>query len=380
MSNLEAGTTWPSFWHISFTIDAPEPTLFRMIQLGLLRSVRHRSSVVVGLLSFAMAAPELRAEWLHYGACELEVDPVVASAGQAFTTCIRARTSAEMAVGINEPKDNQWVMAARANATLNLGPYAAVFVEGHAVRQRFFDGESLDKTDRRLDALALQLGNPALHRVRLVGGVVRQPFGIDSSYLMEFFRAMEGRGWWRSPDFGAVVTLDNMSSSSIDVGIGRNRSRRSSESEPMTDDSRDHLRAYAFRLMHDIAPLDGSRLVASALTQSDGQRRFGLGFINANAKGDETHLEWLRVMATPDGRQSDFEQIVRIAYRSEFRANNRMVAHYDDERLRYRLGVIGVDFAARNWFLIRTAVAYRKSESPEISTRWFLVTGLEAGL
>jgi hypothetical protein len=302
------------------------------------------------------------------------VDPAAVGFVNGLNLCGSAKASAEVAFALGGPKEHTWIQSGRGRLSAHWREWLSIVAKGEALQVDQFDPEAPTPTlEKQLDILAAQLGNPAANQLRVLAGRLRLPLGIDDPWSMEIFQALEVRSRRSSPPIGAVVTLDNLTSSSLDVGYAQ----EPEESEINTITGRS---AWSARLMHDVAPLDGTRLIASGYAGSGGQRRFSLAVYNANPKGDETQFEWLRHLSTPDGREDDFSQIIRLVYRSAWRSNSRLVFQYDDERFYHRLGVAGFDFKVTEWSLLRTSIAYRKSEMVGLKSRWLIASGVEVGL
>ncbi len=315
------------------------------------------------------------ASWIHFGDCQLEVDPAAVGFANGVNVCASAKMSLEAAFALGEPREHVWVQAGRGRLSAHWRDWLSLVVKGQARKVDLFDPEApAPVIEKWSDTLAVQVGNPASTPLRFVAGRLRLPTGIDDSWSMEIFQSMESRSTRLSPPIGAVLTLDNLVSSSLDVGYAQVMDDSDSDYS-MTGKS-----AWSARLMHDIAPLDGTRLIATGYSGNAGQRRFGLAVYNANPKGDETQFEWLRHLSTPDGREDDFSQIIRLGWRSAWRSNNRVIFQYDDERFIHRLGVAGFDFKFQEWALIRMSLAYRKSEIESQKSRWFIASGIEVRL
>jgi hypothetical protein len=386
--------------------------------------VHARGLSIAGVLaSVVLGAAEGRAEaivpampWLRLGDCALENDPTTAAGEEEASglTCVKGGGGAEVTLVANHPRDNLWLRYARGYAGYHPTTWATLHLRAHYLQLMPLGSDvTAEGRDADLDMAAVELGNVALDQVRLTAGRVTLPFGIDASEANEFYRLREHRPFWSSPEYGAFVTLDDLTDVSLAFGYATDRyasahkrrlteraaglhdprrGRSASDEEAdaaadadagaaLDDETRPMPReAMSVRLMLDFSALDGSRLVLSGYGESAGMRRLGAGFVTVNRRGDVTHFEWVRRLTTPDGKEDPFEQVLRIAYTSNWRADSRWIVEFDDERFVQRAGTIGGEAMLAPHLVLRLAASYLHAETGTDKAQWALTSGLEARL
>ncbi len=335
---------------------------------------------------------------IQLGDCNLAYDPLRETGQEslAFKACVRGRGGVEINFVSGTPEENAWMKHGEIQGSVFITRWLGFQGRGY-VRSL----EPLDEAEGPLDEGTrpffdrsrrygvVQIGNPALDRLRLTAGLANLPFGIDRSDTVEFYRMREHRGYWNSPQQATWITIDNQVNYQLDLGVATdvidNESKEpdtTSTADPVAvdDEERDGRRAFAARLMVDFSALDGSRLVASGYGEADGERRFGLGFLTVNRTDDLTQFEFVRALAAPDGGGVPFEQLLRLAYVGAWRNSTRVLVQFDDERFRSRSGTLGFDALFYDHVVMRLSISHIKSESGDGLRRWFVTSGLEVAL
>jgi hypothetical protein len=339
-------------------------------------------------VAFAVAAGGARAGVLHTGACTLALDPQ-SDAGEAelgFNLCLQGEAGGEVEFASGAPKTDGWLEFGHAAAGVYATPW--ISVQSRAVYRRLTafaaDGPSL--RDVYPDYAILQIGNPALDKWRLTGGRTRLPVGIDQSLAPEMYQLLENRRLWQSPPYGAYLTFDDLRAFRVDLGYGTNELNGKREADyPQTEPAPGSTlipvqHAASLRASYDLSALEGTRVLASAYAEKGGERHFGAGIINRNSHDDLTEFEFIRRLTTPDGRLAPFEQLLRLLYASAWHSDRRWVVEVDDERFRFRRGILDSDFKAWDHLILRLGAGYYKSEAGDDVRRWSFLTGLEAQL
>lgn len=324
------------------------------------------------------------------GRCELRLDPATAAGKEelGFLVCIKGAVGVEVTSVSGTPDENSWMKYAHLAGGLFVTEWVSLQARG-----RFRDREPLgdlvtEDRDLETEYVVVQVGNPALHPVRLTAGRIRLPFGIDRTGATEQYQAFENRTFWDSPPHGGYVTIDNLRATTLEIGAATNAlvDRKDPEKSSATVDAAGEIveeplvQAASVRIMTDFAALDGSRVLLSGYGESSGVRRMGAGFLTVSAKDDITLFEFVRRMATPDGSSGNFDQLLRIGYTGTWRDDTRWVVQFDDERHRFRRGMLGHDARVYDHFTLRLAVSYHKSETGDGQRRWYVTSGLEARL
>jgi hypothetical protein len=342
---------------------------------------------LVSLTCLALATPVVAEEqpqrqpYVMFGTCDLARDPETAAGRDqlGFNVCIRGNVGAEMTFVSGAPEENSWLRYANLYGGVFVTPWMSVQARGKLRDTLPIGIASEENLDRRTDYAVLQLGSPVIHHTRLTAGRLRLPFGIDRSEATEFYKSFENRTFWDSPPDGAYVTFDEMRNLRLDLGYASNQLVEESVTDPLVDE-KEEVRAGSVRLMIDFSALDGSRLVFSGYGENHGVRRMGAGFVTVSRKSDMTLFEFVRKLSTPSGDDAPFEQLLRLGYVSAYRNDTRWVVQFDDERFRFRRGIVAHDFLIYDHFDVRLGVTYQKSETGDGLKRWYITSGLEARL
>ncbi len=327
------------------------------------------------------AEEEKRQPYVMFGSCELTRDPESAE-GQddlGLNACIKGNVGSEMTFVSGTPEENFWLRYANAYGGLFITPWLSFQARGKVRDVEPLGTAVAENHDRYMEYAALTLGSPVLHHTRLTMGRVRLPFGIDRTETTETYQAVENRTFWGSPPDGAYVTFDEMRNLRLDLGYATNELVDDAVAGPLVG-KKQELRAGSARLMVDFSALDGSRLVFSGYGENHGVRRMGAGFVTVSRKSDMTLFEFVRRLTTPSGHEAPFEQLLRLAYASAYRNDARWVVQFDDERYRFRRGMVAHDILIWNHFDVRLGVTYQKSEAGDGLRRWYVTTGLEGRL
>lgn len=339
-------------------------------------SKRQVEATLIALLALVFGSPSGRADLL-VGNCTIAQDPLADENRVAPETCVKASGGTEAAYVSGRPLNNNWLYY--GSGYVGLFPASWVSFQTRATYKHlvpFKEGGNTD-LDRRVDYAVLQLGNPVLHKYRLTAGRTRLPFGVDHSDAPITYQWHTNRKFWESPEKSGYVTFDDLLAARFDLGIGAGDSKDAKDNSERRQD-----RAVSARFAYDVSALEGTRMVASGYVGRNGERRWGFALVNVNRKSDYTAIELVRRLTTPDGSQDPFEQIFRIAYTGAWQGRRRWIFQFDDERLRFRRGVLAHEIKmveSPSW-VARIAVGYDKSESGQDLRLWSLTTGLEAGL
>lgn len=351
-----------------------------------------RPWLILLLLATSVTAPPAAADerptlpeqrLVMVGRCELVADPVDdGHRPPSVLGCVKGAAGGEVVFVSGTPEENYWLKYGHLYGGLFITEWVSLQARGYARQAVPLGDLGLEERDVDTDYVALKVGNPATHAVRLTAGHVRLPFGVDRSDVVETFKWREDRRFWSSPEHGAYVTLDDHRSLQVDIGYGTDvwTDRAAEVTAPVAPVDQPVVQAGSMRVMSDFAALDGSRLVLSGYGQSNGVRRMGMAFVTVSAKEDLTLFEFARRLATPGGQTEPFNQLLRLGYVGAWRGDTRWVVQVDDERARFRRGLVGYDAKVYEHALLRLGVAYQKSETGDGQRRWYVTYGLEARL
>ncbi len=340
------------------------------------------SLTCLALSTAVQAADEVAKQpFVMLGECELARDPESVEGRQdlTFNTCLRGKVGSEINFVSGTPEENYWLRYASVYGGLFVTPWASFQARGKVRDAMPLGTDSSENRHRYMDYAALTLGSPVIHHTRLTAGRIRLPFGIDRTEAPESYQQNENRGFWDSPRDGAYVSFDEMRNLRLDLGYATNELVDDTVTDPLIG-QKEEIRAGSMRLMVDFSALDGSRLVFSGYGENQGVRRMGAGFVTVSRKSDMTLFEFVRRLSTPTGDDAPFEQLLRLGYASAYRNDARWVVQFDDERFRFRRGVVAHDILIWNHFDVRLGITYQKSETGDGQKRWYVTTGLEGRL
>jgi hypothetical protein len=208
---------------------------------------------------------------------------------------------------------------------------------------------------------------------------MRLPFGIDTSQAPQFYQDKENRGFWHSPTDGGYLTFDDLRRLRLDAGLAISEISRL---DPKTRLAPRYAtdKAFSLRAALDVSALEGTRILASVYGAEMGERRYGLGLINTNQKGDYTAFEFARRQIFSSGLLRPFEQLLRLAYTSAWQRNARWVMQFDDERLRFRRVVFDYERVILPHLNSKLAISYLRATDGSRASRWGFTCGVETNL
>ena len=335
---------------------------------------------ILALVQMLFSA-SLEAGPLMLGTCEPTEDPLSTKGQQELgaAACLRGAVGAESTAFVEAPGDANWISYGSAYGGAFVRSWLSMHVLG-----RWRDIRSLSRKleysrSHFTDFAVLQIGNPAIDRYRVTAGRMRLPFGIDTSQAPQFYQDKENRGFWRSPTDGGYLTFDDLRRLRFDAGLAVSKiSRLDPKSrQPHTDAAE---KAISVRAALDVSALEGTRIVASVYGAEMGERRYGLGLINTNQKGDYTAFEFARRQIFSSGRLRPFEQLLRLAYTSAWQRNARWVMQFDDERLRFRRIVFDYERVILPHLNSKLAISYLRATDGSRVSRWAFTCGVETTL
>lgn len=336
-----------------------------------------RPAEVFGLDGF----PGGQSDYFLLGPCTLREDPSK-NVPSHPVICFRGKVGVESVLSSGPSLEDMWGRYADASVGVYLKPWLSL--SARARDREFYRISQSSSSDRYTDAeyAVLNLGNPVLHRVRLTAGHMRPPFGIDRPDVDEFYRIIEDRRFWPGPTTTAGFTFDDLRATELDIGFARYRNELNIERAILKGDSHDVVTA---RLMRDFAGNGSTRLVMSGGVDSAGSRLYGLGFVNQAPNQDQLVFEVVRRLPQPDGSVLEDEavtQIIRLGFIGHYEHGARWIFHLDDERNRFRRGLLEFNYSLTDYLILRLGTSYKIEIANGVNRdgRWFMISGFEGRL
>ena len=328
-----------------------------------------------------LTSASLEAGPLMLGSCEPIEDPLSAKGQEEIgaAACLRGAMGIEATGFAEDSREANWISYGSAYG----GSFVRSWLSMH-VLGRWRDVHSLNRKleysrSHFTDFAVLQIGNPAIDRYRVTAGRMRLPFGIDTSQAPQFYQDKENRGFWRSPTDGGYLTFDDLRRLRLDAGLAISEiSRLDPKARLAPRYATD--KAFSLRAALDVSALEGTRILASVYGAEMGERRYGLGLINTNQKGDYTAFEFARRQIFSSGLLRPFEQLLRLAYTSAWQRNARWVMQFDDERLRFRRVVFDYERVILPHLNSKIAISYLRATDGSRASRWGFTCGVETNL
>lgn len=322
-----------------------------------------------------------QSDYLLLGSCNLRQDPSQYVPSHPIF-CFRGKVGIESILSSGPSSEDMWGRYADASIAVYLKPWLSLSARGRD--REFYRFNRPYNPDKYRDAeyFVLNLGNPVLHKVRLTAGHMRPAFGIDRPDVDEFYRIIEDRRFWPGPTTTAGFTFDDLRATELDIGFARYRNELNFERVILKGDSHDVVTA---RLMRDFAGNGATRLVLSGGVDSAGSRLYGLGFVNQAPNQDQLVFEVVRRLPQPDGSILEDEvvtQIIRVGFIGHYDHGARWVFHLDDERNRFRRGLLEFNYTLTDRLILRFGTSYKIEVDDRVNRdgRWFMISGFEGRL
>lgn len=323
---------------------------------------------------------------LYFDRCELEMDPNVRLDKKDlwFLTCVAANAGSVFSTQYRHSDEGFRLDHARGYLGFHINSFFSI--HGQARAQRVY-GVGEQATGPQLlqenEMAVMRFGNLVLHKWRMTIGRLQAPFGVGYSKVNWAYKADEAEKFWETPAETVTIAIDSQRDYVIELSASANYLAFQKDRADKDDDSEKVQKelnvANVVRVSHDIAALDGSRLMLSGYSDKNGEKKFGFGFITVSRRFDLTQFEWVRILASEE-RSGDFDQILRFGYLGEWQRNERWNFQFDDEHRRYRKAVLGFDKRFYERVDLRLAVSYYDWLMGSGFKRWGYVAGLEVRL
>jgi hypothetical protein len=306
---------------------------------------------------------------VFFGNCAFVNDPQKTSNAVWPAACFRAKASG---YGIKKSETLPlWQKYYSTEGYLGLHLNNMFSVHGSA-HQNVIDQEEriVQKTT---DNMFLQIGNPALHRLRITAGYFTNSFGINDRPLPEaYYSLYKNNEFWDTEKYSARITIDDLATTQFDLGASTDRNIFGPSDTPTKGTKKDF--DFTGRLIHDISALGGTRFMASYLERPNTQRRLSLGMLTISPQNATASFEWVRVWHLDT--KEPFSQILRFVYYDGMQLKNRMLFEYENELRQHWMTTVGYDYNLFKYGYWRNSVSYYRSAIDKDLHHWVGMTGI----
>lgn len=222
--------------------------------------------------------------------------------------------------------------------------------------------------NQALDAAFIQLGNSYnLKALSLISGLIDTSFGLNYSPISHSLALYKDESFWLPQSQASRLTITSNLRTQLELSVAHKFSEqwRSYERFPAKT-------ANSVRISRDIAALEGTKLIFSAMLQTDNSKSFGFASLNKNPSST-TSFEWVRRYSP----SHSFDQIFRLNYLGSWRENNKWILEYESERNRAWMATIGLNGKLTHTVTWQIETAYRSFPIKQEADRAILNTSLE---
>jgi hypothetical protein len=223
--------------------------------------------------------------------------------------------------------------------------------------------------------LIMQLGNIGDFPFRLVIGRSQLPFGISEPILKGWFQTQFKKSYDDSPKNVAYLTWDNKVNFLIDLGVGYD-SQIFKRPKTHSEEQRENKRALSIRFIYDFPILMTTRSLLSFYGQEDGKRRWSLGLITIGDRKEETQIDIIRELSTPDGKEDSFKQKIHFGFKSPIQNASRWSFELDDEKDFITVGAVYYEFNIFSYLWYTQGIGYRRVNDESPKRGWIFLMGL----
>ncbi len=303
--------------------------------------------------------------------CQLPLEPTPDNMTQLWPNlCVTGRAAAYLfSFRLGGIQQKQLIHGVQIYGGLHISPAISLHY--------LFTGRNADNTraigkarwqERRIDHYFLQLGNSYLSANSLSFGTIDLPFGLNHR---PFFLLMEDLKdtYWNHGVSGIRLTRKNRNDTKYELGVGFQPKDHwqdtLKDAEPMN---------YSFRASIDLADLEGTKIIASAYTTHDYQRKYGLALLN-DSQGARTSLEWIRSYET--SADIDFLQLFRLNYMSPRVRSKQTIFQYENDRSNYWQATVQARYYIMAVSFISLLTGYRHDFTRQENRGWLFSMGIE---
>lgn len=228
---------------------------------------------------------------------------------------------------------------------------------------------------RDTNLLVLQLGNIGNLPFRFVIGRGQLPLGISEPILKGWFQSQFKTIFYKTPKNSAYITWDNKVNFLLDFGVAYEHHELGEDRNDLSP-KKDLAKALSLRFIYDFPILKSTRSVFSIYAENDGKRRWSLGLVSIGERLEETHIDVIREISTPDGKNEDFKQNIRFGFKGSIQNSSRWSFELDDEKDFITVAAIYYEINIFQYLWYTQGVGYREVKDQSQPSGWVFLMGL----
>lgn len=324
------------------------------------------------LAAFCLIAYSSSFAGIYTSPCTMENDP--ATQPDLLALCLEGKAGVWVEQRSKTINDTQpaTVYGSHGQASGLIGNWLTLQARGHARISQGREKNHFEDKEIASESAIVQIGNSAIHRHRLFGGIGAIPFGLNIDTTADWTNLKKDRHFFGSPIHIVGYSYDNQKDLTWTISGGS----RNEES----DDAQSRIAAIGTRLIYDMAALEGTRAIVSFSTTELSERRGGIALLNRNGKGEQTTVEIVRKWTQFPYDPTDFDQLIRINWSGKIDDVQRGRAQYEDILNQSRVGTLTYYYIFMPHMQTSVSVGYHKDETSLEPNFWFGIFGLEVFL
>lgn len=220
-----------------------------------------------------------------------------------------------------------------------------------------------------------QIGSLGFSQIRFYVGRAQLPFGLNEPVIKGCFQTQFARDLYDSPKNVAVLSWDNKTNLNVDIGGAVSSSKKLNRAYDSTL-MRPEEKAVSLRFIYDFEILGSTRSVVSIFAHNDGRRRWSLGLLTIGQQKEETHIDIVREISSPDGRRDPFRQRIRFGYKGAIQNKARWSFELDDEIDVITVGGLHYELNIFSYLWYSQGIGYRRLLDESQKKGWMVFFGL----
>ena len=227
-----------------------------------------------------------------------------------------------------------------------------------------------DEHNQTVDAAFFQLGNPYnLKALSFASGLIDTSFGLNYSPISKSLALFKDESYWLPQTQASRLTITSNLRTQLELSFSQDISQSLRQYERYPNNQ-----TKSIRLSHDIAALEGTKLILSSMIGPNGKPSYNFASFNQGSSGSAS-FEWIRRYNYNES--NDFDQIFGVNYLSPWTEDYRWLLEYESERNRAWMGTLGLEWKLTQTLDWQLEGAYRSFPNKETLDRLIFSINLE---